>query len=339
MKSLLLVSALIVLQTIFAFSHISAAGLPVMRISVENSATHVQTQAVSRFASALREKLQGSIDVRFYPNAQLFRDKDVVQALGQGKIEMAIPGTWHLAAHEPSVGIFLLPCFYGRSVEMNYRILAGEIGRTINQRIEKQLPVSVLGRWIDLGHAHLFSMEKKISRHEDIHGLKVRFAGGVANELRISALGGIPASIPWPDLPEYMRQKKIDAVLTSYESIESAGLKNKGIRYAFEDSQYFAQYVPLVRGSFWRKLSPEIQEVIRQTWEEGVDRARAEAAVAQSNAKKTLMKKGVEVVVPESATLELWRKKLIAEQNDFIQAMNIDPELVRTMVESCQGFQ
>lgn len=32
----------------------------------------------------------------------------------------------------------------------------------------------MLGRWIDLGHAHLFSMEKKISRHEDIHGLKIR---------------------------------------------------------------------------------------------------------------------------------------------------------------------
>lgn len=59
-------------------------------------------------------------------------------ALGQGKIEMAIPGTWHLAAHEPSVGIFLLPCFYGRPVKVNYHILAGEIGRTINERIEKR---------------------------------------------------------------------------------------------------------------------------------------------------------------------------------------------------------
>lgn len=132
-----------------------------MRISVENTELHVQTLAVSRFASALQKKLQGRIDVQFYPNAQLFRNKDVVQALGQGKIEMAIPGTWHLAAHEPNVGVFLLQCFYGRSVEMNYQVLAGEIRRTINGSIEKRLPVIVLGWWIDLGHAHLFSMEKK----------------------------------------------------------------------------------------------------------------------------------------------------------------------------------
>ncbi|WP_459943848.1 TRAP transporter substrate-binding protein DctP [Desulfocastanea catecholica] len=337
MKYLPLLSALLVLQTLLALGHTAAAGLPVMRISVENTATHVETQAVSRFASALQEKLQDRIDVQFYPDAQLFRDKDVVQALGQGKIEMAIPGTWHLAAHEPSVGIFLLPCFYGRPAEVNYHFLAGEIGRAINERIEKRLPVIVLGRWIDLGHAHLFSMEKKIRRHEDIHGLRIRVAGGVANELRISALGGIPASIAWPDLPEYMRQGKIDAVLTSYETIESAGLENKGIRYAFEDSQYFPQYVPLVRGSFWRKLSPEIQDVIRQTWEAQVDSARAEAAAAQSKAKKALLEKGMEIVVPESAELEVWRKKLSVTQDDFVRAMHIDPALVEKMVDICQS--
>lgn len=337
MKSLLLVSAVIVLQTLLTVSHLSATGLPVMRISVENTELHVQTLAVSRFASALQKKLQGKIDVQFYPNAQLFRDKDVVQALGQGKIEMAIPGTWHLAAHEPNVGVFLLPFFYGRPVEMNYQILAGEIGRTINQRIEKRLPVVVLGQWIDLGHAHLFSMEKKISRHEDIRGLKIRVAGGVANELRISALGGTPVSIPWPDLPEYMLQGKIDAVLTSYETIESAGLEDKGIRYAFEDSQYFPQYVPLVRGSFWRRLSPELQDVIRRTWEAQVDSARAAAAAAQSNAKKALLQQGVEIVVPESSELEVWRKKLSVTQDDIIRAMHIDPELMRTIVKTCQS--
>jgi C4-dicarboxylate-binding protein DctP len=180
-------------------------------------------------------------------------------------------------------------------------------------------------------------MEKKIRRHEDIRGLKIRVAGGVANELRISALGGTPFTIPWPDLPEYMRQGKIDAVLTSYESIESAGLEDKGIRYAFEDSQYFPQYVPLVRGSFWRRLSPQILDVIRRTWEAQVNSARAEAAAAQSNAQKVLFQKGMEIVVPESAEIEVWRTKLSVTLDDFIRAMNIDPALVRTMAETCHS--
>lgn len=53
-----------------------------------------------------------------------------------------------------------------------------------------------------------------------------------------------------------MRRGKIDAVLTSYQTIESAGLEDKGIRYAFEDRQYFPQYVPLCAWFFLAKALP-----------------------------------------------------------------------------------
>lgn len=41
-----------------------ATMLPRLRISVENTDAHVQTQAVKRFADALRRKLNGRIDVQ-----------------------------------------------------------------------------------------------------------------------------------------------------------------------------------------------------------------------------------------------------------------------------------
>ena len=80
--------------------------LPKMRISIENSDTHVQTQAIKKFAENLKQKLKDDIDVQFFSNATLFRDRDVIQALGQGKVEMAVPGTWHFTRFEPNVGIF-----------------------------------------------------------------------------------------------------------------------------------------------------------------------------------------------------------------------------------------
>ena len=196
----------------------SWATLPKMRISVENSESHVQTRAVKRFAQDITEKLAGQIDVRFFSNARLFRDRDIIQALAQGKVEMAVPGTWHVTQFESNVGIFLLPEFYGRTAQANYAVLDSDIGARINAGIEKNLQVKVVGRWIDLGHAHLFGVHRKINRHEDIKGLKVRVAGGLANKLRIQALGGVPTIIPWPDLPEYMQLGRVDAVLTSYET-------------------------------------------------------------------------------------------------------------------------
>jgi C4-dicarboxylate-binding protein DctP len=120
----------------------------------------------------------------------------VIQALGRGTVEMAVPGTWHVTRYVPDVGVFLLPVFYGGRAEEIYRILEGPAGTELDKRIESTLNVKVIGGWIDLGHAHLFGIHRQIRRHEDIEGLKVRVAGGLANKLRIQGLGGDPVTFP-----------------------------------------------------------------------------------------------------------------------------------------------
>jgi TRAP-type C4-dicarboxylate transport system substrate-binding protein len=313
-----------------------AAPHPLMRISLENTETHVQTRMVELFVQELREKLKDTVAIEFYANARLFRDKEVIQALSQGKVEMAVPGTWHVMNYEPNIGVFLLPFFYGRAQQVTYQVVDGDIGKAIDTKIENKLQIKVIGRWLDLGYAHLFSMSKKIERYEDIQGLRVRVAGGVANEYRIKALGGVTMIVPWPDLPAYMEQGRIDAVLTSYETVQSAHLDRKGLHYAFEDREYFPQYIPMMRGSFWNKLSAETRKIIQETWEKHVDFARQQAAVSQEEAKKTLIKNGLQVVVPGKADIEKWRNKLSASQDDFVKAMNIDPDIIRTITDNCK---
>ncbi len=331
MKQLILFAGLIGLC---AWNHVGvAARLPQMRISVENSATHVQAKSVKRFANEIRQKLKGRIDVKFFQNARLFRDKDVIQAVHQGKLEMAVPGTWHVSRFVPNISVFLLPAFYGRSAQDTYKLLDSDVGEVLNRGIEDKLQLKVLGRWIDLGHAHLFGVNQKITRHEDIQGMKVRVAGGIANELRIAALGGLPVSIAWPDLPVYLQQGKVDAVLTSYESIKSARLWEKGIRFVFEDREYFPQYIPLIRLAFWRKLSPDTQQTIFNTWEKYVDLARKQAAEAQISAKRILIEKGVKIVVPTSERLVFWRRHIISHQPKIIEKLKIDHDLVDRISE------
>jgi C4-dicarboxylate-binding protein DctP len=305
-----------------------------MRISVENNNRHVQTQAVKRYADEIKEKLQGRIDVQFFSNARLFRDRDIIQAMAQGRVEMGVPGTWHVARFDPNVQIFLLPAFYGRPAKANYLAVDGRVGQTIADRLENNLQLKVVGKWIDLGHAHLFGVNKKILRHEDIAGLRVRVAGGEANKLRIEAMGGLPTIIPWPDLPEYLLQGRVDAILTSYETVKSARLWTMGVNYAFEDQEYFPQYIPLVRLSFWHKLADDTQRILIDTWDKYVDAARREAAESQRNAKNILIKNGVEVVLPDSIKMEIWRQRMLSKQDEIVKKLKVDPELVSQIMET-----
>ena len=299
-----------------------------MRISLENSVDHVQVRSVRRFADALSAKTAGQMTVEVYTDARLFRDRDVVAALLQGRVEMAVPGTWQLDRFEPAVGALLLPAFFGRESEYVHTLLDRGLGAEIDRRLAHSTGLVVLGRWIGLGAAHLFTIDRPLSRHDQVHGLTIRYAGGVANRMRLQALGATPVLIAWPDLQQRLDDRAIDGVLTTFETVASARLWERGIRYVLADSQHFSHYVPLVSPQFWARLPEDLRSVIATTWDEHVDEARADAAASQARARRTLEANGVIVVDPDSDGIGRWRARLMADQPSMIEALDLDRSFV-----------
>jgi C4-dicarboxylate-binding protein DctP len=306
----------------------AASGLT-MRISVENTDSHVQTIAVRDFARRLEQRSEGRLDVRLFTSASLFRDSDAVGAMARGDLEMAVPGTWHIEPLVPEVGVFLLPMFYGMPADVIYRVVEqSPAGDHIIGLIEDDLFVVIPGRWIDLGYTHLFSTKKQIADYQDMAGMRIRVAGGYANEARISSMGGEPTVIAWPDLPERLNQGVVEGVLTSYETVRSARLWNNGISFAFEDKQYFAQYIPMISRSFWNKLDEDLRTLVMDTWEEGVDAARRAAALAQVQARQNLLANEVRISVPGRTEVFQMREHLISRQDEIAETLGIPSRFV-----------
>lgn len=299
-----------------------------LRISTENTPTHVQTRALARFAELVETGSDGQIDAEFYHSAQLFRDRDVVSALVAGKVEMAVPGTWQLDRFVPDIGLYMLPMFYGRTVAEHHHVRDGSLGTKISKRIERDLGVHVPGRWLDLGHAHLYFTETEVQAHEDLGGLRVRVPGGIANEARLEAFGAKPTVIAWPDLPQALRDQRVDGLLTTHETVRSAQLWDDGVSYVFEDKEYFAQYVPLISGRFWQGLPDELKAVVDNAWEQVVDQERQDAAAAQAEAREALEAAGVRITTPSSEQLDRWRMIAREKEGDIAEQIGIDPQLV-----------
>lgn len=315
-----------------------AQDLPVIRISVENTASHVQTRSVQRFADLLSDRLEGRYTVRFFPAASLYRDADVFRALVQGKLEIAVPGTWQFDRYVPEVSLFLLPSLYGRDASVTYGLMESSVGQRVVDSIEKTMDVKVLGRWIDLGYTHLFSTSNPIKRPGDMVGKRIRVAGGRGNELRITALGGDPLTIAWPEFPNSLRNGKVDAVLTSYETVASAKLWELGIRSVYEDRQYFAQYVPISSGLFWDRLPPEVQEIVLQSWESIVDQARREASVAQAVSRSLMVSNGVSITLAGTEQIRQTRGKLISEEADMVRQLGITSDIYALFTDYMKGI-
>jgi TRAP-type C4-dicarboxylate transport system substrate-binding protein len=299
-----------------------------MRVSLDTSAIHIRTKLVGEYLEAVKKKSGGAIEPELYHSGQLFRDRDVGKALRQGGVEMAVPGQWVLTGFEPNLDFPFLPSCYGRSREEFHKISDGEVGKQLNASLEQKLNAKVLGKWMDLGASHSYSASKPLHKPEDLKGMKIRTSGGHGQFIRVKFLEGVPNFTAWPDVPLALSQGNFDGLITTNESLVSAKLWEAGVKYALQDFQGFAQYIPLVADAFLEKLTPEQRKILFDTWAEMIDGFRQQAAAAQDKARETMAEHGIKVVDAAKADLDATRKRMLATQDDVVKELKMDPAVV-----------
>lgn len=299
-----------------------------MRLSLDTSATHTRTIQMTGFAQELEKIASGRLKIEVFHSAQLFRDRDVGKALRQGGAEMGVPGPWNLTGIETNLDITQAPSFYGRTAAEVYKVIDGEVGKALNGMIEKKLGVHVIGTWLDLGAAHTFSTSKPLNGPDDLKGLKIRTSGGAGQMLRVRFFEGVPNFTAWPDVPLALSQGTFDALFTTNESVKSAKLWDSGVKYSLQDYQFFAQYIPMVSEAFWKKLGPDLQKMITDTWAAKNPGWRKEMAESQAESLEIMKKNNIKVGAPDAAALDTTRKRLMSTQDAVVKELKLDPALV-----------
>jgi len=299
-----------------------------LRLSLDTSAAHTRTLQMTAFAQELEKLAIGKIKVEVFHSAQLFRDRDVGKALRQGGAEMGVPGPWNLTGIEANLDITQAPSFYGRPAADIYKVIDGDVGKSLNGMLEKKLGIHVIGKWLDLGAAHTFSTSKPLKSPDDLKGLKIRTSGGAGQMIRVKFFEGIPNFTAWPDVPLALSQGTFDALFTTNESVKSAKLWDSGVKYSLQDYQFFAQYIPMMSEAFWQKLGPDLQKIVTTAWASKIDGWRKDMAASQAESVDIMKKAGVTVVAPDAATIEATRKKLMMTQDVVVKELKLDKALV-----------
>lgn len=336
-KKLLSTTLLFLCASVLAVS--SAYAKPIkMRISLDTAPTHIRNKSLALFAETLAERSKGQLEIKIFSSAQLFRDRDVLKALRQGGIEMGVPGFWHMGGLVPEAAIPMLPAFYGLTIDQTEKVLDGDFSKTINERISKKSKVKVLGNWLTLGLAHSYSVEKPLRTHADMKGMKFRAPGGTPNVVRIKTLGATPMKIAFSDLPLALSQGTIDGFISTNESIVSSKLWESGLKYSIQDGQFVGAYIPVVSQTFWKKLTPELQKLISDTWAESVVDMRANVRKAQANALEVLKTKGLIITVPSKEESRKMRETLLEIQPGLVEKMKIDRAVIDKVVKEVRAL-
>jgi len=308
-------------------SAVGAEAIP-FRISLNTGPNHVRNIALTDFIDKLSARTEGVLDIQLFDSGQLYKGPDVPKQLAQGGLEMGVPIILYVSRIVPNAGLLDLPMFYGRTVEDIHRVVDGPVGAELSREIEEKLGVKVIGRNLDLGHGSIFTTEVPATSLAALDGLKLRVPGSAAAKVRYDSLGVESVSISFADVPIHLAQKSIDGLMTTHETIRSAKLWESGLRHALDTRGTFLQYVPMVGKPTWDSLTPEVRQVILDTWSETIDGARALAAERQASARVEGIANGIEATVATGAELAAFRQDLMARQDQIVEDTRMNADFV-----------
>jgi TRAP-type C4-dicarboxylate transport system substrate-binding protein len=300
-----------------------------LRCSLDTSPTHLRNVSLKDYLGKVEAATGGKIKTQVYDSGQLFPDLQVGKALIQGQVEMACPGTWVITGIVPDADAFQLPILYGRTIEDVHRVTDGKAGALLGDEVKDKLRARVLGKFLDLGFQNWYSATKPLKSLADLKGMKIRNSGGAGQAWRARFVGAIPNTTAWPQVPLSLSQGVFDGFVSSNESLVSAQLWDAGVKFALEDHQFVAVYIPMIATAFWDKLSPAQQKTMSDLWAANIGTYRANMAGAQSRARGTLESHGIRFADPSPEQIAADRKRMMPEQAQLAQDLKISPEMVK----------
>jgi len=327
-KSVVILAAAITLAVIAGPGNSMAQTIE-FKISLDTVPNHPRNMGLEIFVPELTKRSGGKLVPKVFHSGQLYKDAHVAKAIRTGTVEMCVPGNWVLEGVDPSTSLTMLPMFFGQPGKLTEALVDGEVGKAVNRTLEKKLNVKALGRWYDLGEDHCWTLKKKITKMDDFKGLKMRHSGGSIPAERFKALGASPVFIAWPDVPMALAQGTVDGLASTTKSVESAKLHESGMKYGVSTRNFNGYYIPLVSEKFWKSLSPDLQKIFQETWDEIAPKQREIARREQKLAREFLQSKGVEFFDPSDEELAKWRNHIMVIQEKLVKDLKHDPELVK----------
>jgi TRAP-type transport system periplasmic protein len=303
-----------------------------LRCSLDTAPSHLRNVSIRDYLGKVEAASGGKIKTEMFESGQLYPDLEVGKALIQGQVEMAAPGSWTITGIVSDADCFQLPVLYGQPIDLIHRVIDGKPGQYLNAQIQQKLRSHVVGPYLDLGFQNWYSANKPVTRLDDLKGMKIRNSGGAGQAWRARFLGAIPNTTAWPNVPLALSQGTFDGLVSSHESLASAKLWDSGVKYALEDHQFTAEYIPLMSQVFWDKLAPDQQKMITDLWAQNIPTYRANMAAAQTKARAALEEHGVKFSEPTAEQNAAERKLMMVEQEQVAKDIKISPEMVKLIM-------
>ena len=186
-----------------------AAEAYTMRLSLPNATASIPAAAALRFAAAVNRRSGGQLQIEVYPNGQLAKEQESIDALTSGVIDLAIQQVGFLTSLVPQFQVFDLP-FLFKDAAASYRVLDGPIGDELFATLD---PKGIVGLgWGSNGFKEFETTARAVVNVADMKGLRIRILGGAIFVATYQALGAIPVTFDLSEVFTALTQRTLDGI-------------------------------------------------------------------------------------------------------------------------------
>lgn len=229
-------------QTIIKFSHVVAADTP-------------KGKAAVYFAEKAAELTKGKVKVEVYANSALYKDKEELEALQIGSVQMLAPS---LAKFGP-LGVkefeaFDFPFMFDNTEEL-HKITQGPVGAAMLAKLEPK-GIKGLAYW-DNGFKS-FSANTPLKNPADYKGKKFRIQSSKVLEEQIRSVGGIPQVMAFSEVYQALQTGVVDGTENPISNFYTQKMHEVQKHLSLTNHGYLG-YAVIVNKKFWDGLPADVR--------------------------------------------------------------------------------
>lgn len=257
---------------------------------VLSNTSHYQ-KGMEKFAELVKAKTNGQVEIQIYPNSILGSERDLIEGLQLGTVDIAMVSTAPIGQFSPKMMLFDLP-FIFRDNKHAWAVADGPIGDELFADLS-QKGIIGLAYW-ENGFRHVFTKSKAIKVPDDIKGLKIRVMENPVHIASFKALGTIPSPLAWGELFTALQQGTVDGAENSLSVIYTSRFQEVCKNVAL--TGHFYGIAPLLMSKIsYDKLSEEQKKAIKEAALEARDYQRQVTVDMEKEIISKLESEGVKV--------------------------------------------
>ena len=304
---------------VIKFSHVVANDTP-------------KGKASEFFAKRAAELTKGKVKVEVYANSTLYKDKEEMEALQLGAVQMLAPS---LAQFGPlgvkEFEVFDLPFIFDNDADL-HKVTQGPVGKKLLGKLDAK-GVRGLAFW-DNGFKS-FSANKPLKAPDDFKGLKMRIQSSKVLEAQMRAVGSLPQVMAFSEVYQALQTGVVDGTENPHSNLYTQKMYEVQKNMSLTEHGYLG-YAVIVNKKFWDGLPTDVHGQLEQAMKEATDYANRIAKEENDSALEKVRQSGKTEVYKPTPAERLALKKAMAKVHKEMES-RIGKEMIESVYKET-GF-